>query len=96
MRTPTTDIDQMIHELNAMQLPATLMESFDAYREDAVRSASGKIEASQLRWYLDLLNRFRGPDDQKQSLFDVFDPEMYTVDHPAWNAPPGTTIEMPA
>ena len=96
MRTPTTDIDHMIHELNAMQLPASLMESFDAFREDAVRSASNKIGASQLRWYLDLLNRFRGPDDHKDSLLDVFDPEMYTVDHPAWNASPGTAIEMPA
>lgn len=96
MHNPTTDIDQMIHELNAMQLPGSLMECFDAYREDVVRSATEGFTPSQLNWYLDLLNRFRGPDDRKNSLLDVFDPEMYTVNHPAWDAPPGTRIEMPA
>jgi len=96
MHIPTTDIEQMIQELNAIQLPGSLMESFDAYREDTLRTATKECTPSQLNWYLDLLNRFRGPDDRKDSLLDVFDPEMYTANHPAWDAPPGTRIEMPA
>jgi len=96
MLNPTTDIDQMIQELNAIQLPGSLMESFDAYREDTLRMATKEFTSSQLNWYLDLLNRFRGPDDRKDSLLDVFDPEMYTVNHSAWDAPPGTRIQMPA
>ncbi len=96
MHNPTTDIEQMIQELNAIQLPGSLMESFDAYREDTLRTTTEEFTSSQLNWYLDLLNRFRGPDDRKDSLLDVFDPEMYTVNHPAWNAPPGTRILMPA
>jgi hypothetical protein len=96
MHNPTADIEQMIQELNAIQLPGSLMESFDAYREDTLRAATKGFTSSQLNWYLDLLNRFRGPDDRKGSLLDVFDPEMYTVNHPAWDAPPGTRIQMPA
>lgn len=96
MHNPTTDIEQMIQELNAFQLPGSLMESFDAYREDTLRTTTKEFTSSQLNWYLDLLNRFRGPDDRKDSLLEVFDPEMYTVNHPAWDAPPGTRIQMPA
>jgi hypothetical protein len=70
--------------------------SFDAYRPDSLRTASKEFTSSQLNWYLDLLNRFRGPDDRKCSLLDVFDPEMCTVNHPAWEAAPGTEIELPA
>jgi len=95
MHNPTTDVEQMIQELNAIQLPGSLMESFDAYREDTLRTATKEFTSPQLNWYLDLLNRFRGPDDRKDSLLDVFDPEMYTANHPAWDAPPGTRIEMP-
>lgn len=96
MHNRTTDIDQMIQELNAIQLPGSLMESFDAYRKDTLQTATKEFTSSQLNWYLDMLNRFRGPDDRKDSLLEVFDPEMYTVNHPAWDAPPGTRIEMPA
>lgn len=96
MHNPTTDIEQMIQELNAIQLPGSLMESFDAYREDTLRTATKEFTSSQLNWYLDLMNRFRGPDDRKDSLLEIFDPEMYTVNHSAWDAPPGTRIEMPA
>jgi hypothetical protein len=96
MQNPTTDIDQMIHELNAIQLPGSLMESFDAYREDSLRAVTEGFTPSQLDWYLDLLGRFRGPDDRNDALLDIFDPGMYTVDHPAWDAPPGTMIELPA
>ena len=96
MQSPTTEIDQMIRELNQFQLPSSLMESFDAHREEAVRAASREFNPSQLSWFLDLLSRFRGPDDRKESLLDVFDPGMYTSNHAAWEAVPGTRIEMPA
>jgi hypothetical protein len=49
-----------------------------------------------LSWFLDLVNRFRGPEDRKDSLLEVFDPGMYTANHPAWEAVPGTMIELPA
>jgi len=95
MHNPTTDIDQMIEELNQFQLPGSLMESFDAYREDVVTAASRGFNPSQLSWFLNLMNRFRGPDDRKDCLLDVFDPGMYTTNHPAWEAVPGTKIELP-
>ncbi|MGA8531534.1 MAG: hypothetical protein WB622_17575 [Acidobacteriaceae bacterium] len=38
----------------------------------------------------------RGPEDRKDSLLEVFDPGMYTANHPAWEAAPGTEIELPA
>src|SRR5690348_3218032 len=96
MQNPTTDIQEMIKELNRFQLPGSMMESFEMYREEAFATASREFSRSQLSWFLDLLNRFRGPDDRKDSLLDVFDPGMYTANHPAWEAPPGTEIELPA
>jgi hypothetical protein len=71
------------------------MESFDAYREESVKAVTDGFTHSQLMWFLELLNRFRGPDDRKDSLLDLFDPCMYTQEHPAWDAPPGTLIELP-
>jgi hypothetical protein len=96
MQTPATEIDQMIVQLNEFILPSSLMESFDVYREEAVKSAAQCFNDAQLSWFLDMLNRFRGPNDRKNSLVDIFDPGMYTCDHPAWEAAPGTRIEMPA
>jgi len=96
MQTPATEIDQMIVQLNEFLLPSSLMESFDVYREESVKSAARCFNDAQLSWFLDMLNRFRGPDDRKDSLVDIFDPGMYTCDHPAWEAAPGTRIEMPA
>ncbi len=96
MQNPTTDIQEMIKELNRFQLPSSLMESFDAWREDATGAASREFSPSQLSWLLDLLNRFRGPEDRKDSLLEIFDPGMYTADHPAWEVAPGTEIELPA
>ena len=96
MQNPTTDIQEMIKELNRFQLPSSLMESFDTYREDAAGAARREFSPSQLTWFLDLLNRFRGPEDRKDSLLEVFDPGMYTANHPAWEAAPGTEIELPA
>ena len=96
MQNPTTDVQEMIKELNRFQLPSSLMESFDAWREDAAGAASREFSPSQLNWFLDLVNRFRGPEDRKDSLLEVFDPGMYTANHPAWEADPGTEIELPA
>ncbi|MGA8109926.1 MAG: hypothetical protein WB974_10845 [Acidobacteriaceae bacterium] len=96
MQNPTTDIQEMIKELNRFQLPSSLMESFDTWREDAAGAASREFSPSQLSWFLDLLNRFRGPEDRKESLLEVLDPGMYTSNHPAWEAAPGTMIELPA
>jgi hypothetical protein len=96
MERQATNIDQMILQLNEFILPGCLMESFDAYRQEAVKDAARPFNHAQLSWFLDMLNRFRGPDDRKDSLLDIFDPEMYTCDHPAWEAAPGTRTEMPA
>jgi hypothetical protein len=96
MQNPTTDIQEMIKELNRFQLPSSLMESFDTWRENAAGAASREFSPSQLNWFLDLLNRFRGPEDHKDSLLEVFDPGMYTANHPAWESAPGTIIELPA
>jgi len=96
MQNPTTDIQEMIKELNRFQLPSSLMESFDTWRQDAAEAASREFSPSQLSSFLDLVNRFRGPEDRKDSLLEVFDPGMYTANHPAWEAAPGTEIELPA
>ena len=94
MQNPTTDIEEMIKELNRFQLPSSLMESFDAWRDEAAQAVCREFSPSQLNWFLDLLNRFRGPEDRKDSLLEVFDPGMYTSNHPAWEAAPGTEIDL--
>ena len=96
MQTLATEIDEMIVQLNQYVLPSSLMESFDVYREECVREAARSFNQAQLSWFVDMLNRYRGPDDRKDSLIEIFDPGMYTVDHAAWEAAPGTRIEMPA
>src|SRR3954470_8672349 len=94
--SPAIDVQQMIEQLDQFQLPGSLMESFDAYREESVKAVTDGFSHSQLAWFLDLMNRFRGPDDRKDSLLDVFDPCMFTTEHPAWDSEPGTSIDMPA
>ena len=94
--SPAMDVQQMIEQLDQFQLPGSLMESFDAYREESVKAVTDGFTHSQLVWFLELLNRFRGPDDRKDALLDLFDPCMYTQEHPAWDAQPGTLIELPA
>lgn len=94
--SPAMDVQQMIEQLDQFQLPGSLMESLDAYREDSVKAVTDAFSHSQLAWFRDLMNRFRGPDDRKDSLLDVFDPCMFTTDHPAWDSEPGTSIELPA
>ena len=96
MATPQTDIERMIQELNQYILPSTLMESFDAYREENYKEAIRLVPETTLAWFLDMLNRYRGPEDRKESLLEVFDPSMYTENHPAWERPPGTVIELKA
>src|SRR5258708_10923577 len=94
--SPAMDVQQMIEQLEQFQLPGSLMECFDTYREESVKAVTDGCSHSQLGWFLDLVNRFRGPDDRKDSLLDVFDPCMYTAEHSAWGAEPGTSIDMPA
>ena len=94
--SPAMDVQQMIEQLDQFQLPGSLMESFDAYREESVKAVTDGFTHSQLVWFLELLNRFRGPDDRKDALLDLFDPCMYTQEHPAWDASPATLIELPA
>ena len=96
MATLHTDVDKMIQELNQYILPSTLMECFDAYREEKYREAIKTIPEATLAWFLDMLNRYRGPEDKKESLLEVFDPNTYTENHPAWESPPGRVIELPA
>jgi hypothetical protein len=81
MEAPETNIRRMIQELNQYILPSTLMESFDAYREEAYKEAIRSIAPSTLAWFLDMLNRYRGPEDRHESLLEVFDPSMFTVNH---------------
>jgi hypothetical protein len=77
-------------------LPNTLMESFDAYREEAYKEAIRSIAPTTVAWFLDMLNRYRGLEDRKESLLEVFDPRMFTVNHPAWQTPPETAIDLPS
>lgn len=93
---PIDEIKEMIVHLNKFMLPTSLMESFDAFREDCLQTAAQNFNQAQLAWFLEMLNRFRGSEDRKDALLDIFDPGLYTSDHPAWEAPPGTRIEMPA
>jgi hypothetical protein len=96
MEAQATDMDQMIQQLNKFIVPSTLMESFDAYREESVKASARNFSEAQLSWFLEMLNGFRGADDRKDSLLDIFDPSMFTFEHPAWSTAPGTQIEMPA
>jgi hypothetical protein len=96
MASPHTDIQRMIQELNQYILPSTLMESFDAYREERYKEAIKAVPDSTLAWFLEMLNRYRGPENRKESLLEIFDPGMYTENHPAWESSPGTVIELPA
>ena len=83
MEVPETNIQRMIQELNQYILPSTPMESFDAYREEAYKEATRSIAPSTLAWFLDMFNQYHGHEGRKESLLDVFDPGMSTVNHPA-------------
>jgi len=96
LQTPATEVDQMIVQLNEFILPSSLIESFDVYRGEKYKEAIKAVPESTLAWFLEMLNRYRGPEDRKESLLEVFDPFMYTENHPAWDSPPGKVIELPA
>jgi hypothetical protein len=52
MERHATNIDQMILQLNEFILPGCLMESFDAYRQEAVKDAARPFNHAQLSWFL--------------------------------------------
>jgi hypothetical protein len=83
MEAPETNIRRMIQELNQYILPSTLMESFDAYREEAYKEAIRSIAPSTLAWFLDMLNRYRGHEDRKESLLEVFDSQHVHCEPPS-------------
>jgi len=95
MRPQDRDLEHLIRQLSDYIVPSTLMESFDAYREESVTASALRFNKAQLSWFLETLNEFRGADDRKNSLLDIFDPSMFTFEHTAWGAVPGTQIEMP-
>ena len=96
MEAQAAEMDQMIQQLDELIVPSTLMESFDAYRDESVKASARKFSESQLSWFVEMLNGFRGTDDRRDSLRDIFDPSMFTFQHAAWEAAPGIQIEMPA
>jgi hypothetical protein len=54
------------------------MESFDAYRKEAVKNIAQIFDQLSRRGFLDMLARFRNLDDRKHSLRDLPDSGMYT------------------
>jgi len=48
------------------------MESFDAYQEETYKEAIKVVPESTLAWFLEMLNRYRGPEDRKESLLELF------------------------
>ena len=65
MATLHTDVEKMIQKLNQYILPSTLMECFDAYREEKYREAIKTVPEATLAWFLDMLNRYRGSEDKR-------------------------------
>ena len=95
MDTLDLEIDYYKNQLTELVLPATLMDCFEVFRRAALRKAAQTFNEKELSWLLLTMNEFRGADDRKEGFDLLFDPLMYTVDHPAWSAPPGTVIELP-
>jgi hypothetical protein len=95
MDTLDHEIDYYKNQLTELILPATLMDCFEVFRRAALRRAAQAFNEKELSWLLLTMNEFRGADDRKEDFDLLFDPLMYTVDHPAWSAPPGTVIELP-
>ena len=83
------------NQLTELVLPANLMDCFETYRRGEVRKAVLPFNENELSWFLHMMNELRGADDYKDDFDLLFDPMMYTVDHPAWSAPTGLTIELP-
>ena len=90
------EIEQLNQNLNQFILPGSLMDCFEYHRRREMRRAALAFNDNELSWFLHMMNELRGVGDRKDDFDLLFDPVMYMVDHPAWTAPPGLTIELPA
>ncbi len=95
-------MDVLDHELKELMegmddfiLPGNLMDCFEYFRRQGMRDAGAAFNENEVSWFLDMMNRLRGVRDRKDTLDLIFDPMMYTVEHQAWEAPPGRSIELP-
>jgi hypothetical protein len=87
MQFPETEIGRMIAQLNEFILPNSLMESFDMYREESVKSplSVSMMHSSPGFWTCRIW--CREPGDRKGPLVDIFDPGMYTCDQQRLGVP---------
>lgn len=88
-------LEQKLQDIDELTLPATLLDCFEIYRKGQAEKAASCFNLNELSWFLDSMNRLRGVADEKDELQLVFDPMMYTVEHPSWELPPGGRIELP-
>ena len=89
-------LEQYNRFLEEFVLPGTLMDCFEHHRRREMRKAAIAFNDNELSWFLHMMNELRGVADQKDDFDVLFDPVMYMVDHPAWGAPPGLVINLPA
>ena len=92
----TQQLEQYNRSLEEFILPATLMDCFEHHRRREMRKVAVAFNDNELSWFLHLMNELRGVADQKDDFDVLFDPVMYMVNHPAWDAPPGLVIQLPA
>lgn len=90
------ELEQYTRALDEFILPGTLMDCFEYHRRREMRNAATAFNDNQLSWFLHMMNELRGVADRKDDFDMLFDPVMYMVDHSAWTAPPGLTIDLPA
>jgi len=95
MQTPAIEINQMIVQLNEFHSPQLTHGELRRVPGGICQGCVPRVQRSTALVVSGHVNRFWGSDDRKDSLVDIFDPGMYTCDHPAWEALPGTWIEMP-
>jgi len=88
-------LEQYNRSLDKFILPGTLMDCFEHHRRREMRKAASAFNNNELSWLLNIMNELRGVADHKDDFDLLFDPVMYMVDHPAWSAPPGVSIELP-
>ena len=92
----TQQLGQYNRSLEEFILPGTLMDCFEHHRQQEMRKAAIAFNENELSWFLHMMNELRGVADHKDDFDILFDPVMYMVNHPAWGAPPGLMIELPA
>ena len=92
----TQHLEQYSRSLEEFILPGTLMDCFEHHRRREMRKAAIAFNDNELSWFLHMMNELRGVADHKDDFDILFDPVMYMVNHPAWGAPPGLVIELPA